>query len=180
MLILEKEKIDDRAIRSILTRTEQRIRALFTMHEQLYQAPDLAQIHFGDYLEGLVSNLKIAFSTYAGWTEIEVQCGDVLLSIYHAIPCAMIINELLSNSLKHAFGPESPGKIKLRVEITAGPEPKGFMEVRDNGRGLPDGFKVEDSSSLGLTLVQALSEQINADFSYLNDAGAVFSISFPL
>lgn len=180
LLLLEKEEISDPEVRNIFSRTEQRIRALFLMHEKLYQAPDLAQIDFKVYLEDLVHNLSVTFAQLSGEVEIKMECGEVLLDINQAIPCAMIVNELLSNSLKHAFAPGAKGRIEIRLKIVGAEDRHGFMEIRDNGTGLPEGFKIEESSSLGLSLVKALSEQINADFVYRNDHGAVFFIDFPL
>jgi PAS domain S-box-containing protein len=146
-----------------------RILALSMIHEQIYSSESLADLDVGEYVRLLSARLFGAYCVDPSGIRLETTVGPVRMTIDHAIPCGLIINELLANSLKHAFRNGRAGTV--RISLTT--DTPGFveMEVADNGCGLPAGFRLEESRSLGLQVVRALTGQIGAVLSVSGDGG---------
>lgn len=157
LLALQCAYFEDARILEALEDSQSRVRSMALIHEQLYQSQDLARIDFSDYLKKLISSLKRSLSHLAATISLEVAADGIFLSIGTAITCGLIINELVSNGLKHAFAQGQEGRI--RVEVRSGGESQYTLDVADNGRGLPPGLDHRASKSLGLRLVTRLAEQ---------------------
>jgi two-component sensor histidine kinase len=175
LLRLQERNIRDEEMITMLHDSQSRIRSMALVHDQIYRSHDMANIEFDRYVNRLVNEL---FTTYAvrQQIEVDVDIGSVHIGIDSAIPCGMILNELISNSLKHAF-PEGRGKIVIAFEQDGG----GYntLTVSDNGEGLPEGFTIEGQESLGLTLVTLLVKQLDGEMEVDRRTGTRFTIRFP-
>jgi PAS domain S-box-containing protein len=158
MLNLQRRFIEDPKMLDILEESQNRISTMSFIHESLYQNSDFSSIGFTEYLKRLTQNLIHSYSRVATGVSLDCVLDDVQINLKQAIPCGLIVNELVSNSLKYAFPNKEGGTIQLRVER------KGEdieIEVSDDGVGLPDDFDFETNESLGVYLVQALTDQLD-------------------
>lgn len=152
-----------------------RIRAMALVHERLYHGNDLSSINFTDYIKSLVREL--ALSQGAAQREINViaESGSVYLAVDKAIPCGLIINELVTNSLEHAFPDGGKGEIRVILETSE----KGHeLTIKDNGIGIGEGFDLGGIKTLGLQIVATLIKQMNGSCELKSAAGTEFHICF--
>ena len=173
LLNLQKPYIRDPEDLRIFEESQTRIKSMAMIHESLYQSESLSEIKIKSYLSRLVTELLSTYGASGVVSELEVD--DVDLDIEVAVPLALIVNELVTNSLKYAF-PDGMGRIRIKFGEVHG---LYIMEYRDTGPGLPDGFSDGGSDSLGMTLVRALVAQMGGELETSNDGGAVFRIEFP-
>ncbi|MBP7736234.1 MAG: PAS domain S-box protein [Spirochaetes bacterium] len=152
-----------------------RIFSMALVHEKLYQTKDYTRVNFKEYIEEMAGELMRAYAV-GNNVSLEYGIDNVLLDINMAIPCGLILNELVSNALKHAFPGMAPGTIG--IFLRAGEGGSHELIVSDNGRGLPPGFDIEAVESLGLKLVKILSEQIGGTLAIESGRGAKFTIAF--
>ncbi len=174
LLNLQKEYVDDEEALNVLLESQNRVKAMAIIHENLYQSNNLSYIKFDNYLEKLVSTL---FYSYNKNEQIKssIDVEDIKLNIDTAIPCGLIINELISNSLKHAFNDEEKGLIKIIVKKHY----DGYeLIVYDNGMGFPEDIDFKNTHSLGLKLVNSLVDQINGQITMNQNQGTEFKINF--
>jgi PAS domain S-box-containing protein len=180
---MQAEYISDEATRQMINELQERARTMALVHEKLYQSQNLAQIDFGDYLHDLVDNLSRAFRDGRPivW---HINAESVLLGVDTAIPCGLIINELLTNALKYAFPGNHPcmergeTECEIWVDFRADGEHLTLI-VGDNGIGLPPGFDRNTTSSLGLQLINILAEyQLGGQVEVDTQAGTTFRITF--
>ena len=129
------------------------------IHETLYQSEDLALIDFSDYIKRLITHLFSVYGTETKVPNLRLNVKDVYLDINRAIPCGLIINELVSNSLKHAFPDSSKGEIT--VEMRSDKKEKYTLIVKDTGIGMPKELNIQKTETLGMQLVNDLTEQID-------------------
>ncbi len=161
-----------------------RIRAMAILHEMLYKSADLNNINLKDYLQNLAASLQESFAGGAG-ARLRVQAEDMNASMDIAVPCGLIVNELVTNAFKHAFPKQDPRpagapppEITVRAERHDG---ECLLTVADNGRGFPDGMDWQTASSLGLRLVRMLAQQqLQGAVETDNSAGAAFRIRFKI
>jgi len=160
LLKLQAKYIFDKRDLEILNKSKSRIETMSLIHEKLYKSEDLANIDMGTYLKDLTGYLLKAYSDRIPHVNIAVTAEKVTLGIDTAIPCGLIINELVSNALKHAF----PNKRKGNINIKLSPKDDFiYVEVFDNGVGLPKDFDVCAAGSLGLQLVNTLIKQLDGN-----------------
>ncbi len=166
---------EDHAIGPLLE-SQNRIRTMALIHEKVYQSPDLARIPFADYVRDLADSLLTSFGPRQPALAVDVDVDDLALGLDTAIPVALIINELVSNSVKHAFDRSSAGRISISLRPT---DPVRYLlVVTDNGRGLPLDLEARRAGSLGLQLVEVLATQLGGSVAVSNDGGARVEISF--
>lgn len=177
LLNLQANHIADPVAKEMFRETQRRIRSMALVHEQLYQSANLSQINFASYLAHLSSHLFQACGVSTHRVRLNLQTEELLLDVNTAIPLGMIFNELMTNSLKHAFPDNREGEIK--VILRRYDRDQAFLEVADNGLGLPKGFKLEECKSLGLQIVQTLCHQIKARIELDQSEGTAFRIIFP-
>jgi two-component sensor histidine kinase len=148
------------------------------IHEQLYQGASLAQLNAADYLRRLSTRLFETYRRPDGRITLELDVEEIALEINVAIPCGLMLNELLSNALKHAFPGGRPGA----VAITLRQAPPGtcVLTVRDTGVGLPEGLDIRQTDSLGLQLVSLLIAQLGGTLTLERGGGTTFRLTFPL
>jgi PAS domain S-box-containing protein len=177
LLEMQGRGLKDEALREVLADSARRVKSMALVHEQLYHSHDLAQIDFGDYAKSLVENLAYSLLAAQHGIRVEVDVQDVRLGIETAIPCGLIINELVSNAIKHAFPGGSGGRVRLSFRAL---EAGGWlMEVSDDGVGPPAGFDPQNCTTLGMRLVSALCTQIAGNLAVDSTGpGARFSVAF--
>jgi two-component sensor histidine kinase len=140
----------------------ERIQSMALVHQNLYEFNEALKINFQEYLRQLIPNIAAAFSNGVK-TTTEISCDNLIIEIDEAVPLAMIINEIITNSFKHAFQGVSVGKIQLWSETTAG---KRVIHYKDNGPGMPDNYENLNTQSLGMRLVKLMILQLKATLKY--------------
>lgn len=146
------------------------------IHEKLYQAKDLAKIDLSSYLHSLIGYLFRSYGTNASGIRLQVHAENVFLGIDLAMPCGLIINELVSNALKHAFPTGRNGEISIELSRH---EPHDYtLCVCDNGIGMPPDVDLENAPTLGLQLVNTLVQQMDGTVELEQNGGTTFKISF--
>jgi len=168
--------IQDEKALSAFQVSQDRIKAMAMVHEKLYQSDDLARIDFGEYIRSLATDLRSSYGLDSRGIELKIDVDDILLGVDIAIPCGIIVNELVSNSLKHAFPGERPGEITVSFWEADG---QYTMIFKDDGVGFPEDLDVNRPSSLGLTIVNALTGQIGGTIELGSNGGCEVSITFP-
>ncbi|MBI5569382.1 MAG: PAS domain S-box protein [Desulfomonile tiedjei] len=177
LLALQGRKIEDEKVAAALNDSQIRIRSMALIHEQLYESRDLARIDFAAYLDKLSGALLRSYAAEAGSVTLKIESDPVLLGIETAIPCGLIVSELVSNCLKHAFPRGRRGEI--RIELRCSGENQYTLVVSDNGQGFPKGLDYRKSKSLGLRLITNLAEsQLRADLEIRGDHGTEVRIVF--
>jgi two-component sensor histidine kinase len=146
-------------------------------HEQLYQSKSLADISLREYVHSLVSHMRQVNMLPESRIECEVLVADVTVDIEKVVPCGLLITELFSNAIKHAFPDGRRGMV--RIEISSR-QRDVKLSVADDGVGLPAGFDYRHTQTLGLQLVCALVAQLDGDISLVDGAGTRFDIIFPV
>jgi two-component sensor histidine kinase len=145
------------------------------IHEMLYQSENLAEVKYSQYIHGLVSHYQDTYFTDSRNISFQIDVEDISLSIDHAIPCGLILNELVSNALKYAFPAGQKGVI--RIDFFRHDDAYN-LQVQDDGIGLPDDVDFPSSNTLGLQLVNALVQQLGGEVSLKRAEGTGFTISF--
>ncbi len=177
LLNLQSEQIQEEKSRAMLKDSQNRILSMSLIHEKLYQSKDFAKIDFNEYVRELVDDLFQSYGDDAGKIALNINVGTVSLGIDSAIPCGLIINELVTNSLKYAF----PGGRKGELNISLRPTNGNMIEliVGDNGVGIPEDVDFKKTASLGLHIVTMLVEgQLYGEISLDRSKGTEFKIKF--
>jgi PAS domain S-box-containing protein len=175
LLSLQADVVEDARVREQLRDSQNRVRTMALVHETLYRSGDLGRIPFRQYLENLFDQLWRSYAVTNVQRELAVD--SFTLGIDQAIPCGLIVNELVSNSLKHAFPGGAAGKIIVAARDTDGG--RCVISVRDDGPGFPEALAEKVRASLGMELVRTLVEQLEGSLMTRNEKGAVIEISFP-
>lgn len=176
LLRLQSQRISDSATRGIFEEARNRVQAIASIHELLYRSPDLARVDFGAYLNRLTRDLFSFFGIPEKQIHLSIHVSNAQLEVSRAIPCGLIVNELVTNALKHGFPNERNGTVKVFLNCVQG---KCTLTVEDNGVGLPDGFDWEHPKSLGLQLVRVLTTQLDGVVNIEGHSGMRCEISFP-
>jgi PAS domain S-box-containing protein len=175
ILNLQSSYVEDPKTLEIINESQNRIRSMSYIHESLYQTKDFSSIDFADYLTNLVQNLVHSYQLYQDKIDLKMNVGSVKLALDQAIPCGLILNELVSNALKYAY----PGNKKGSIVIDVIEKDKRIsIGVTDFGVGLPEGFDIEKSESLGLSLVYTLVDQLDGELTLNRLGGTKFLINF--
>jgi PAS domain S-box-containing protein len=165
---------NDRRMIGLLRDSRDRIRSMSFIHESLYRAKDLSSIDLADYIDGLSRNLMMSYSLN-GKVDLQTDLQRVNLVLDQAIPCGLILNELISNALKHAFPDDRSGIIRIALE-QVGEQVR--ITLSDNGVGLPSGFRPETHGNLGLELVDTLIEQLGGSMDRQSGDGVRYLLTF--
>ena len=146
------------------------------IHEALYKSGDLAKIDISDYITGMTTHLMSIYRDELGDIEIFQEAEGIVLDINRAIPCGLIISELVSNCLKHAFPKYRRGRITIRM--TSDKKGATTLIVKDNGIGFPEGLDYKNTETLGMQLVTDLVTQIHGTIDLKRTVGTEFSVTF--
>jgi PAS domain S-box-containing protein len=176
LLSLQARAIQDPHIRAYFQDSQDRIKAMALIHEKLYQSGDLAQIDFAEYLRDLATSLVRSYRIGQGRLALDISTEEVCLHIATAIPCGLVLHELLSNCVKHAFPGGRSGTIK--VILRRNPQRTYVLTVSDDGVGLPPGLDVHTTPSLGLRLVQLLAAQLHGSVRFERQQGTTITLTF--
>jgi two-component sensor histidine kinase len=177
LLKLQSAHIRDPQAVEMFNDSRNRVQSMALVHEKLYRSDDLARIDFGEYVEGLAKLLLRSYRSRANPIALDTQIENMPLGIDVAVPLGLILNELISNSLKYAFPDETAGTI--RVELHHPGANRHELTVADDGVGLPNRLDVLKTGTLGMQLVRTLVQQIGGTLQVRSDAGTEFRISFP-
>lgn len=178
LLNLQASHAADPGLRSILAESQNRVRAMALTHQLLYERKDFSRIDLGEYLERLAQLLISSYredSTHITLRRI-MPATPLFLDLDRAIPCGLVINELVTNAFKHAFPGGRSGEV--RIELLAA-ENEIELAVTDDGVGMPEHFDLADVKSLGLQLAPLLAEQLGGRFTVESALGSRFSLRFP-
>jgi two-component sensor histidine kinase len=175
LLYLQEDYMQDAKGVEILRESQNRVKSMALIHEQLYGTADLAKIDFGRYIQGLTANLFDAYGIDPARIRLNVRADDIALGVDMAVPCGLIINELVSNALKHAFLPDAGGTIDIVIRtLNAG---RIEIVVADDGIGLVEPPADAEKKSLGLRLIDALTTQLGGNLAIKTENGTRFSIT---
>ncbi|HWR59860.1 MAG TPA: histidine kinase dimerization/phosphoacceptor domain -containing protein, partial [Thermodesulfovibrionales bacterium] len=200
MLRMQSKAAGDEKAEQIFKESRNRIRAMAAIHTLLYQSGNLANIDFKEYIRSLVKQLFRSYNADPGAISLVISTSDLLLSIDTAIPCSLIINELVSNALKHAFPEGRKGELRISLRKVAESESPndaresetvdlqsedqtsghGLVEliVSDNGVGFSEGKDLSECKTMGLVLVKMLVEQLDGNIEMFRNGGTRFVIRF--
>lgn len=176
LLGLQAMNMQEAKLKDVLQESQRRIRAMALVHERLYQSQTLSKINFGEYLTLLVQELFINSIPNGEQISLDLDIDQVELGISKAIPCGLLINELLSNSLKHAFPNGRKGKVKISLKTKGGD--RVLVCLADDGVGMPTHLNPSAPTSLGLQIVNTLSSQLGAELTCKRDGGVEWTIQF--
>lgn len=187
MLSLQANYVNDPATREIFRESQHRVRSMALIHEKLYRAQDLARIDLGDYIRNLAAYLIQSYQSGLGPVRLAVESEDVFIGIEKAVPCGLILNELVTNSLKHAF-PEAAGDQQqgagcdreISIQLRRDDPGRLVLMVADNGVGFPAHLDFRNTDSLGMQIVSVLVQQLDATIDLKVGDGTCFTIAFDL
>lgn len=176
LLSLQSNQIDDDETLELFANSGNRVRAMAAIHERLYLSEDLAKIDFSDYIEALAGSLFESYSIDSQEVQLVTDVEDVGLNLDQAIPCGLMLNELVSNSLKYAFPEGRQGQLNIYLGLQQGDY---VLEVKDDGVGFPKDLDFRETNSLGLQLITSLTRQLQGRIEMTNHHGTTFRIEFP-
>ncbi|WP_424357176.1 PAS domain S-box protein [Methanocella sp. MCL-LM] len=176
LLNLQLSGIDQEPVKQILTESQSRIRSIALVHERMYMSNDLAKIDFDEYLKSLGNQLLVTYRANSGRVRLTIEGTDIHLGVDQAVPCGLIMNELISNSLKHAFPDSRPGTIKIQLASAK----HNRIIIEDDGIGMPKDFSLSNVQSMGMQLVSALVEQMDGTIELDRSSGTRYTITFPV
>lgn len=178
LLNMQADAQDDVVLVSLLGESQQRIKSMSLIHESLYQSDNLLEINFEDYIRTLATGLCRFYSIPGVEVQLEVLVDQVALELDTAVPCGLIINELISNALKHGF---KAGQARAAVIDVQFVKDRDWyrLKISDNGCGLPQDFDPKQSGSMGMEIVDILTQQLEGRLSFQSMDGAQFIIEFP-
>jgi PAS domain S-box-containing protein len=177
LINMQIRKIENVLAKDALLECQSRIQAIALIHEKLYQSTDYGRVTFAEYAQSLVHDIFRALNVSKKDISSEINIAHISISIDKAIPCALIMNELVTNSLKHAFPNEHKGKVNVSMEMVDSRNIQ--LRIQDNGVGIHENFDLKQSNSLGLQLVHTLAGQLNAKIFIDQAEGTCFTIQFP-
>jgi PAS domain S-box-containing protein len=183
-LLRMQSRLVDEPVAELLREAQNRVQSISIIHEHLYQSVDLSRIDFAEYVQILVNHLLRSYGADTQGIQVQLDIAAVNPGLNTAIPCGLIINELVSNSLKYAFSKTKVGKIKIclasQPQHTTVGKNEGILIVQDNGVGFPPDVDWQSSHSLGLRIVCTLVDQLGGTITLDRDRGTTFRITFPL
>ena len=159
LIVLQEQYVTDDRILHVFKDFQNRIKVMALIHQTLYNSENLNKIHLSKYIKNLIDNLFKVYSANFKQIKLELDIEDIDFNLDNANACGLIINELVSNSLKHAFSKDDKGKIIVTLKKTG--EEKILLDVYDNGKGFPEDLDYKNSDSLGLKLISTITKQMN-------------------
>ena len=173
-LSLQSSQVFDKRDAGLFINVQDRVNSMGLIHDNLYQSEDLSSIQFKEYIRTLISQLFSTYSELSNNIKLITDIFDVTFNMETAIPLGLIISEIVTNSLKHAF-PNSKGKISISLHIK-GEETE--LIIKDNGVGVPKDFDIQNPKKLGLQLLNTLVEQLEGTIELVQNKGTTFKITF--
>jgi two-component sensor histidine kinase len=175
LLRLQSVEVKSKTVQNMYKVSRNRIKSMALIHESLYRSKDFSRIDFSEYIDKLATHLHSIYCTKDSQIKIVQDVKNVSLDINRAIPCGLIINELISNSFRHAFGPNGNGKIQIKMSEQNG---NYLLKVQDNGKGLPKEVNFQNTETLGLQVIRDLVKQLDGKLTLDRKKGTAFTITF--
>lgn len=175
LLKLQRMHIDIEEAQKYFKLSEERVRSMALVHEHLYRSEELADVDLSCYVRDLVDSLLRAYVVEPGRILVSLDLEPLCLGIEQAVPCGLLLNELITNSLKHAFLPNQRSELRIRLACT---DDHVELSVADNGRGFPDNFGLDEPASFGSELIGTLCDQLEASIQLRNRPGAEALVRF--
>ena len=176
ILNLQSSYVKDEGTLNILKESQNRIKSMAFIHESLYQTKDFSSINFTEYIVNLSQNLIHSYSNFDHEIKLNLDIQDVFLNLDLAIPCGLIINEIVSNALKYAFDEKTEdGEISIKMSLN---KDNLVLKIGDNGKGLPKNIDYRNTESLGLQLVVTLTDQLSGTIELNSEKGTNYTIIF--
>ena len=176
LIVLQEQYVKDERILHIFKDFQNRIKVMALIHQTLYNSENLNKIYLSSYIKNLVNNLFKAYSADSKQIKLELNIEDIDFSLDNANACGLIINELVSNSLKHAFSENNDGKIIVTLKKTI--NNRILLDVYDNGIGIPKEVDYKNSDSLGLKLISTITKQMDGKISIERNNGTHVKITW--
>jgi two-component sensor histidine kinase len=176
LLSLQAARIAEPAVAELFAESRNRVRSMALVHENLYWAGNFAGISMATHIQNLCAHLTRAYGMNSQRVELAIRIGDVELDLDRAVPCGLIVNELVSNALKHAFPDSRAGRV--RIELQPLGDKQHVLVVGDDGVGLPPDLDYHRADSLGLQLVDDLTQQLHGNIMVNREGGTTFTITF--
>ncbi len=176
LLDLQGEGIREPHLLQALAESRNRVRAMALIHQELYQSESLSRIDTSGYIRGLVTHLFRAYHLQDADISLDIRVDGISLGLDMAIPCGLIINELVTNALKYAFPPGHSGILRIHLESES--PGRYSLTIGDNGCGLPESLDLDNPPSLGLRLVQLLTRQLGGNLEIDRTGGTTFRLIF--
>jgi two-component sensor histidine kinase len=176
LLDIQASSIDDPRLVEMFLEIQNRVISIALIHETLYESGDLRMVNMGVYVHTLAEQIFRSYDVLPQRIALQIRADEVMLDTNKAIPCGLILNELLSNCLKHAFPGERGGEI--HIELRSDAAPRLTLIVRDTGVGFPAGVDSRHPETLGLQLVYSLTEQVGGTLETDSNAGTTFTLTF--
>lgn len=176
LLRLESNRVGHATTRVVLKDMQNRIHSMAALHETLYRSGNFAEVNLADYLRQLIRQLRVSLATGPQKIEFHLELEGITLDLDRAVPCGLIVNELISNALKHAFPAGRSGSIWIGLHRAGADSVR--LEVRDDGVGLPPGLDATRATSLGLQMVSDLTRQMRGTCSVGPGASVAFRVTF--
>jgi two-component sensor histidine kinase len=176
LLNMQAELLSDPSLKEVLLESRHRVESMAMIHERLYSTDDIDQLDFREYVEALARELFSAYAANSSPVRLRLELEPVSLELSQAIPCGLILNELVSNCLKHAFPNQRPGE--LLIALHCSDDDRVTLKVADNGIGLPPGLDWHKSKNLGLRIVKILARQLRGNVHQESGTGGDFSLIF--
>jgi two-component sensor histidine kinase len=177
LLHMEESQGVDKTKVNVLQEAQNRLRSMALIHETLYRSQNFARIDYNTYIESLCVHITRSFGTGTSKARLERRMQSVKFVLDQAVPCGLIINELISNAMKHGFPDERPGRILLELKLEG---QQVRLRVADDGIGLPPGLDMQKSPTLGMRLVWMLSRQLHGSVQIEAGPGTSILVTFPL
>lgn len=176
LLSSQSRRLEAGTAKAAVQASQRRVQAIALIHENLYKGSHPMEVDMSVYIKELVKTIYASFDFESGKVALDIDIPNILLNVDKAIPIGLIVNECVTNSFKYAFH----NRDNPRLKLTLRQEASGmlYLEIRDNGKGLPKGFNWNHSNTFGLKLIKGLSKQINADLNFLNGVGTGYELIF--
>jgi PAS domain S-box-containing protein len=177
LLFMQARAQKDEKVKEILKESQDRIKSIALVHEKLYLSKDFDQIDYADYLRKITDHLFESYQVDPKQVSLNMNAEKAVLHIDKAVPCSLIINEMISNSLKHAFPGGRKGVITIDFRKSG---EKYIVTYSDDGIGLPDSVTFDRTESLGMQLIRGLTKQINGSIELDRTSGTKYTVTFPV
>ena len=177
LLGLNSRRLKSEELRGTIQDMRNRIQSLSLVHDKLYRSGNLAAVDIGDYLTSLINQLVSSYTPDPNRIKVRVDVDRVFFGLDHAVPCALIVTELITNSLKYAFPDAASGEIRAIIQKSSGND--YLMEIGDNGKGLPHEIDLNNPINLGLRIVKVLARQLDARMQIGRNEGTTYRFVFP-
>jgi two-component sensor histidine kinase len=178
LLSLQADSIEEPHLLAMFRDSQQRIQSMALVHDILYRSNNFARSDLALYTRRLVAELRRSYSVHPAQIRWRLDLEEVFVSIDVIIPCGLLLHELISNCLKHAFEPGEAGEV--HVELTSQTAGRLALVVSDNGRGFPEDLDFRQTDSLGLQLIGTLTEQLGGHIELDRSQGTRFTVTFPI